>query len=157
MATRPKTPRATGGRTSQKFSSPGKGRCTPTGCPRPTRGLRELTEADVTFTLECEEEDIPVRGNALASGDEQADRDCENEIIARLDEGDLWAWCCVKVTARWRGHEGVSYLCGCSYEDEESFKHLSGYYPGMRSEALADLNQNLRTMNVDLEELRAES
>ena len=104
--------------------------------------IRKLTAAEVTFSIECEEEHIPVRGNALASGDDEEDRACENEIIARLDRGDLWAWCTVKVTARWGDYEASEYLGCCSYENEKDFK-AGGYYEQMRDEALTRLQAEI--------------
>ena len=70
----------------------------------------------------------------------RAYRAVEDEILARLDRGDLWAWCHVVVTARWNGYVGEAHLGGCSYADEESFRHPGGYYPQMQAEALAALN-----------------
>ncbi|GAG86978.1 unnamed protein product, partial [marine sediment metagenome] len=92
---------------------------------------KELTAADVAFVLTIEPEDIPVRGNAMASGDEEVDRRVEDGIIERLDQGDLWAWCSVKVTATLLDDtdlEGADYLGGCSYRDEEDFCQDGGYY-----------------------------
>ena len=58
---------------------------------------KTLLMADVTFIVRAEQDHIPVRGNALASGDAQADRMEENRILQRLREGDVWAWACVEV------------------------------------------------------------
>lgn len=96
---------------------------------------RKKIAAGVTFELECLPEDIPVRGNAMASGDDAADREYEDEIIRRLDAGDVWAWCTVKVTARFGAFEGVSYLGCCNYRDEEDFTQPGGYFEDMEAEA----------------------
>jgi hypothetical protein len=121
---------------------------------------RKLRPEDVVFAVECLPEDIPVRGNALASGDDAEDKACEDEILARLDSGDQWAWCCVKVTATLEckapkyevDHSsngpcyrmatdvslvGVDYLGGCSYTDEKDFLACSG--DEMKEQALAHL------------------
>jgi hypothetical protein len=108
--------------------------------------VRTLTEADVTFTVECEPEDIPVEGNALASGDDEADREAEQWVYDQLDAGNEWAWCTVKVTARWGDFEGVDYLGCCSYRSEEDFAAGDGYLPQMKQEALADLNRRLASV-----------
>jgi len=91
------------------------------------------------FKLECLPEDIPVRGN-FASGDDAADKALEDEILERLERGDDWAWCCVKVTCaiarngeRFEG-EPV-FLGGCSYRDEKDFVENSMYYDEMKKEA----------------------
>jgi hypothetical protein len=41
-----------------------------------------------TFTIHAEVDETPVRGNALASGDPSNDRECEDEILARLRDDD---------------------------------------------------------------------
>lgn len=87
------------------------------------------------FTIEAQSEWIPVRGNAQASGDAADDRAVEDAIIARLNAGDEWAWCCVVVTARWNGFEGTDTLGCCSYESEADFKRTGGYYDDMKIEA----------------------
>ena len=45
-----------------------------------------------TYTIEvtAAQDDIPVRGNAMASGDDATDRECEDDILTRLDSGDVW-------------------------------------------------------------------
>lgn len=118
--------------------------------------VRELTAEDVEFFLEIEDEDIPVRGN-FASGDDAADKELEDSIIARLNGGDLWAWCCVKVTAKWKGWKGVDYLGACSYESEKDFKEPGGYYDDMKASALADLNKSLANCAGELSELEVAS
>ena len=97
----------------------------------------------VTFTLEIEPEDLEIRGNALASGDDAEDREAEDSIIAQLESGNLWAWCSVKVTATAGGVEGVDYLGGCSYRDTAEFIQPGGYYDDMKAEALAELKVRL--------------
>lgn len=100
---------------------------------------------EVTYTLECLPEDIGVRGNALASGDDGEDRRAEDAIIADLEAGNEWAWCCVKVTAEWNGFEGKDYLGGCSYASEDDFKQPGGYYDDMKQQALDDLYRTVRS------------
>lgn len=115
--------------------------------------LRKLTEADVVFYLECEPEDIPVRGNCMASGDDAFDKECEDKILAELDDGNEWAWCCVKVTARLNqcpSLEGNAFLGGCSYESEEDFIKHSGYYEDMKRQALADLQKQVDQIEQQL-------
>lgn len=109
--------------------------------------IQELTENDVEFLLEIEEEHTSVRGNAMVSGDDEADRELEDEILDRLDRGDLWAWCTVKVSAVWEDAEGnevkgVAYLGCCSYENKREFKN-DPLWDDLKIEALADLNSAL--------------
>lgn len=111
---------------------------------------RVLTEADVTFTLEVEQDDSEVRGNAIASGDADLDTRIEDELIRRLDNGDVWAWASVRVVATWESmdgnkYEGDDYLGACSYEDESDFVSTSGYYEDMKAEALNQLNKQIES------------
>jgi hypothetical protein len=103
--------------------------------------LRKLTAYDVTFDLSCLEEDIPVRGNAMASGDADEDKRVEDKIIAELDH-NLWAWCCARVRATWRGFAGEAYLGGCSYDSEDDFRN-DQHFTDMCDEALDQLNTTL--------------
>jgi hypothetical protein len=113
--------------------------------------LRELTPNDVTFTFELEPEDTPVRGNAMSSGDAEADRECEDEILARLDRGNLCAWCLVKVTATWKDWEGVTYLGCCSYDTEADIR--AEWFEILKKDALRDLNGSLARQADKLSEL----
>ena len=82
----------------------------------------------VTFRIEAEQDDIEVRGNAMASGDDEADKKYEDEIIDRLDRGDVWAWAAVTVIAEYEGFKGWDHLGGNTYNDERDFVRNSGYY-----------------------------
>lgn len=114
---------------------------------------RPLTESEVTFTVELEPEDTPVRGNAMASGDDDADREVEDEIIERLDRGDISAWCCLKVTATWTAPDGttldgVDYLGCCSltagvHQPIEAQAIELADDHGMKQLALASLNMGI--------------
>src|SRR5687768_1674990 len=100
-----------------------------------------LTQVDrrsgVAYTLEIEPEDIPIRGNAMASGDPAVDRKAEDWIRRQLNTGNQWAWCQVKVTASKGEHQGCDYLGACSYKDTKGF--LKGcYWRDMKHEALED-------------------
>jgi len=104
--------------------------------------MRELKEDEVTFTLECLPEDMPFEGNCSAI-DEETDRAQEKWIRDQLRADNEWAWCCMKVTAKWEGYEGVDYLGCCSYESAADFKQPGGYYDDMKSQALEALNLEL--------------
>lgn len=104
------------------------------------------TIEQVKFTLEAEQDDIPVRGNAMASGDEEVDKRYEDEIIERLNNGDVWAWASVCVKAEWRGIEGTAYLGGCCYKDEDDFKKEGIYYDGMKQDAYDELIGKIKAL-----------
>ena len=96
---------------------------------------KRLTESDVTFRIEILPDDTPIRGNAIASGDDDLDRQVENEIIDRLDSGDIWAWCCVRVVASFGPLEADAVLGGCSYRDRAEFTERGGYFDDLKAEA----------------------
>jgi hypothetical protein len=102
---------------------------------------------DVEFNLISDYDDTPVKGNALASGDDQVDKECEDEIIERLDNGDHWAWALVTMEANYKGLTGVDYLGSCSYKDEEEFKN-GGYYEDMKNNAYNDLINQIKALEV---------
>ena len=107
---------------------------------------KTFSKSEVAYTLEAEFDDIPVRGNAIVSGDDAEDKRIEDSILRRLENGDVWAWASVKVIASWNGIEGVDYLGACSYEDEDDFKQPGGYYEDMKAEALASLKVNIKAL-----------
>lgn len=103
---------------------------------------------NISYTVSAEQDDMPVRGNALASGDDKVDKECEDGIIRRLGAGDIWAWAQVKVTASvdldGRTFSGRAYLGGCSYKDEADFRQPGWYYDDMCKEAREDLIVKLK-------------
>jgi hypothetical protein len=110
-----------------------------------------IPEDEVEYRVFASMEEIAVRGNVLASGDDAADKACEDEIIRRLEQGDVWAWASVNVRAIWRGFQGNDYLGGCSYKNEDDFTQPGGYYDDMKEEALADLKRNVADTKLRLE------
>jgi hypothetical protein len=114
--------------------------------------MRKLTADDVTFHVTFEQDELSVRGNALASGDDDADREEEERILTELRHGNMLAWCCVTVSAQWRHHTGYATLGACSFDSESDFEE-SGYADDMRIEALADLNADLEALARDIHDL----
>lgn len=104
---------------------------------------QEKDAKGVTYRLYLEQDDTPVRGNALASGDDTADRECEDEILARLANGDIWAWAVVRCEASFDDFTGEDYLGGCSYKDTQDFIQR-GYWDDMKAQAYQTLLANLR-------------
>ena len=102
--------------------------------------IRKLTADEVEFSFDIESDDIPVRGS-FASGDNKLDKELEDDIIKRVNGGDILSWCCAKVTAEWEGHKGHAYLGGCSYDSyADAEKDL---FENMKDEALDALNGNI--------------
>lgn len=109
-------------------------------------GTRVHTETDangIEYQLHIDQEDIPVRGNAMASGSDAEDKEVEDEILKQLDHGNLWAWCSVTCTAQYKGFEGTDHLGGCSYHSTEEFIQPGGYWEDMKDEARTRLIQRL--------------
>lgn len=114
--------------------------------------IRKLTRDDVKIGVECYPEDADVRGNAMVSGDDEADKKAEDEIIELLESGEVWAWCCVEVAARWGSFSGHNYLGCCSYRNEGDFRE-GGYFEQMIQEAIDDLNQQVQATAQEISEL----
>ena len=108
---------------------------------------KTLTQHEVQVQLTVlPEEDVPVTGNACYSGDENFDQMVEHEILARLEQDDIWAWAMVGVSVAWEGQHSTEYLGCCCYESEEDFRNNSGYFEDMVEEALANLNKRLHSL-----------
>lgn len=92
--------------------------------------LIKAYEREYDITLDAIPETVRVRGNASAWSEEK-DKAYEDDILARLESGDIWAWFTAKVTVRDSyGREASDYLGCCCYEDERDFKR-GGYYLDM--------------------------
>ncbi len=85
---------------------------------------REFNPQEVEVSICVEYEDIPVQGNAMASEDPEYDKKVENEIIADLESGNIFAWCTAIVKARWAGFEGLDALGAISCYNEKDFLNL---------------------------------
>jgi len=107
---------------------------------------RTLRSNDITVLVTAFPEEIPVKGNAMCSGDEDFDQKVESEILERLEQDDLWAWATVCVTAEWEGLKETEHLGCCCYADEEEFRQEGGYFDEMVEEALSNLNLRLRSL-----------
>jgi hypothetical protein len=110
--------------------------------------LIKAYEREYDITLEAIPETVRVRGNAMASGDDEFDRQIEDEIVSRLESGDIWAWFTAKVTVRDScGREASDYLGCCCYEDARDFKR-GGYYLDM-IKACVDEIENADPLEIE--------
>jgi hypothetical protein len=107
-----------------------------------------LTEKRVEFSLEVQPEDMPLEGNLCAIDDEH-DRAEEERVRQELRDGNVWAWCQVRVVARWGDWEGSAGLGGCSYASGEDFK-AGPCYEDLKTEALEDLEREIKSNADDL-------
>jgi len=106
-----------------------------------------------TIILDVEQDQESHIGH-FSSDEPERDRELEQEISARLDRGDVWAWCEVKVTAtleidgtQYRGESG--WLCGCCYKNEREFREPGGYFDDMKDTALNALADQLMNRPLD--------
>lgn len=91
----------------------------------------------VTYEVEIEPEDVPVRGNAMASGDKALDKECEDAIFKDLENGNEYAWCYARVIAESGGYKGEASLGCISCKDHKEFEEV--FLPSMKDEALMNL------------------
>jgi hypothetical protein len=96
--------------------------------------------AHVRIDLHITPEDIPVRGNASAWG-EPEDSEHAESIEHRLADGDLWAWCTVRVTCTDGDVKGAAYLGAATYEHTADFIQY-GYLQDMVQEAYDEYEGN---------------
>ncbi len=104
--------------------------------------LRKLKEEEVTFTFEAESEDLQLEG-FFDSGDPAADAADIAAIRKRLEQDDIYAWFCAKVTVKWNGFSAHATLGACSYADEKDFMK-DEYYAQLKQEALEYLNAEIQ-------------
>ncbi len=100
-------------------------------------------QADII--VECLPEDMGIRGNVLACGDDAEDRRAEDAVIESLNNGNEWAWCCIQVTLKFKDWSGTDFLGGCSYKSKRDFQEEGGYFPDMVSRAFDELVENIET------------
>jgi hypothetical protein len=93
----------------------------------------------VSFTIECLDEDIQ-------PSESMEFQDQIDYVINQYNNGNEWAWCCVKVTAEYKGIKGSDYLGGCSYNSKEDFMS-DGYYADMKIQAYDELVKELESLN----------
>lgn len=102
----------------------------------------KLELSDIEFSIECLPEYIPIKGNVMASGNDEYDRRAEEEVECQLDAGNEWAWCNVKVIGRYKGLTAFDTLGACSYENKKEFIN-GGYYLDMQTVVLGELQNQL--------------
>jgi hypothetical protein len=102
--------------------------------------LRQL----VKVALTNEDEDRTWVGE-FQREDGSNDEELNAWIKKELESGNSWAWCCARVTVRFKGMEAEDYLGGCSYESKEAF--MKGmYYEDMINTAVAELAEQLEEL-----------
>ena len=108
--------------------------------------MKEIEKKDIEFKIVIHPEDLQIRGNAIASGDENYDKKIEQFIIDDLESGNLWAWCCVEVIGHYKEVLTAScFLGGCSYKNEDDFK-VCDYFECMKDEIVNQLNSQIKIL-----------
>ncbi len=102
---------------------------------------KPLSREETRVCLKAEPEFVQVEGNALVSGDDALDREAEQGVLRRLEQGDIWAWAAVTVSVSWGPFSASDHLGCCSYANEEDFRRPGGYFDDMADEALEELNK----------------
>ncbi len=124
--------------------------------------MKKLTLDDVVVTIDYEQEDTPVKGNAMCSDDEVFNKEVEDQILSRLANNDTLAWCCLKASVTpkhllLKRFKGEAYLGGCSFDwkttQAELEKEADSF--GMANEALEYLNKELQDYLNEAAEIRA--
>lgn len=113
--------------------------------------LYALIHADADIRVTNEPCDVPVRGNAMASGDDDFDRKTENNILRRVNLGHTWAWCDVTVTVEYGGFSGQDTMGCCSYQNKQDFLNVekNGYLPDMIQQAIDELINNVYNARME--------
>ena len=111
---------------------------------------RKISEASVEFTVTCEPEEAPVRGNLVVPfSDGTLIKVLEDKVIADLAAGNAWAWCGITIRAQLRHTTLVvdEYLERCSYKDKEDFIATSDDYPVVKKGLIAELQEALERLD----------
>lgn len=114
--------------------------------------LRKVRMNEVEVLLTCLPEGEAVPGSVMASGDENFNKACEDNILTQFEAGNVWAWCIACVTVKWNGYKVTDTLGCCSYKSREDFEQ-GEYFEEMKSEALEQLNQQLESIFETLKPL----
>jgi hypothetical protein len=111
--------------------------------------MHDKIKQNATIEILIHPEDLPVRGNLMASGDDVLDKFFEDAVIEEL-EHNPWAWCVVEVKACWKGLKASTFLGCCSYRSENDFK-VDGYFENMVDEVLKELSENANEIKAELD------
>ena len=101
--------------------------------------------------------DIPIKGNAIVSGDDEYDRNVENQIADDL-EWNVWAWCDVTVSLELKVDDytlqGSDSLGACNYSNEKDF--MESLYPEMVQNAISEALDGLKQRIVLIGSIKPE-
>jgi hypothetical protein len=139
---------------------------TPDFCPLSIYVYRSLSNFEaktmitpsVSIKLEVMQSDVPVKGNAMASGDDKYDAKVEKQIQDRLNAGDIAAWfdCLLTVSIEWSDdetdyeYEGTDGLGCCNYANVKQFiKESGGYFDDLLETAWDNAIENAHSDGIE--------
>jgi len=97
----------------------------------------------IAFSLEIIPEHIPLEEVFDSS-------EIIKEIKGQINQGNLWAWCTVRITGTYKVLSAYSYLGCCSYKDLNDFMS-SGYVADMQQEILQDIRNQIVSLSVQFD------
>jgi len=103
---------------------------------------------EIQYKIEAEQDDTPILGNLCCTDDPEQDTKEENEVFRRLNNGDIYAWCLIKVTASFGRFSYSDYLGGNSLKDEKEVEEQVEYH-GMKQEARLGLIEEIKQANAE--------
>lgn len=115
-----------------------------------------MTDYSLKFSIDVSEDDTPVRGNFMQTDDPEQDTADENEILSRLDNGDMYAWCSVTVTAKFGDLEGSDSLHACNFAANITDKEIEDWvkFEGLKENAFANLMEKAAEIEKQIAALR---
>jgi hypothetical protein len=106
---------------------------------------------EITYKIEVEQDDTRIRGNLCCTDDDEQDTKEENEVFRRLDNGDIYAWCLIKVTATFGRFSHSDYLVGNSLKDGSEVEEQVEFH-GMKQEARLGLIKEIKQASTECSE-----
>lgn len=106
--------------------------------------MRQFKSDDAKWKIEVWFDDAPVRGNVIASGNDDIDKQAEEHVLEEINRGNVWAWATVTITVTWAGFSSFDCLGCVSEKSEESFKHTDGYFRNMCQQALSNVFDDIK-------------
>ena len=104
--------------------------------------MKTLTKDMVNFTITPQDEYMSIQHALSEKETGTAEHQAYIDKVLLDGGANPWLWCCVKVTAKFEGLKGTTYLGGCAYESEDDFKK-GGYYEQMQDEVFEELKSQV--------------
>lgn len=102
----------------------------------------------IEFKMAAHPEDMPIRGNLIASGDDAEDKRQEDAVIEDLENGNEWAWCVIEVKGEYLGLSASEFLGGCCYDSEDD-AYASGVFDELKEQVAEQIYEQYRKIKED--------